>query len=526
VAARQASSQGAHREAAAHYQTALRFANGVDAEQRAELLDGLVYERYLIGRIEEAIDPCNEALAIWRALERREQVGHDLRQLSRLYWFLGNGVEAERCAAEAIAWLETLPPSRELAMAYGNMSQLRMLVSDNAQTLAWGRRAIELAEHLHDDEIVSYALNTMGSSELCGGDPAEGLTMLERSLQLALEHGFEEHVARAYTNLGNITVKQREYIQAAHYLQAGMAYCAERDLDVWTFAMRGDRAQARLDQDDWVGAGQDAVAVLSAPWLPAASRIPALIVLGLVRARRGDPGVQETLDEARELALATGEMQVISPVAAARAEWQWLKGNLEQCAAEASVGVQAALHTGRPWYLGEVAIWLWRGGGLDSLTEPLAEIAAPFAWQTAGEWQAAATAWEQIGCHYEQALALLNGDEAAQREALTIFERLGAMPAAEIARRRLRANGVRGLPRGPRPATQANPHGLTTRQLEVLVLMAEGLHNSEIAERLSTTPKTVEHHVSAVLAKLNARSRSEATSIAYTAGLIPHGALA
>ena len=93
----------------------------------------------------------------------------------------------------------------------------------------------------------------------------------------------------------------------------------------------------------------------------------------------------------------------------------------------------------------------------------------------AGDWRGGGGRLGALDCPYEQALALLDGDEAAQREALAIFERLGARPAVEIARRQLRAGGVRGLPRGPRPATQANPYGLTTRQFEILLLLAEGL---------------------------------------------------
>jgi DNA-binding CsgD family transcriptional regulator len=166
-----------------------------------------------------------------------------------------------------------------------------------------------------------------------------------------------------------------------------------------------------------------------------------------------------------------------------------------------------------------VAIWLWRGGALH---EAPAHIFPAYALQIVGDWQAAAHAWEQISCPYEQALALLDGDETAQRQALLIFERLGAAPATEITRQRLRASGVRGLPRGPRPATQANPAGLTPRQLEILLLLADGLRNAEIAGHLSTTPKTVEHHVSAILAKLHVRSRAEAVRLAYESGLIPH----
>jgi DNA-binding CsgD family transcriptional regulator len=194
-----------------------------------------------------------------------------------------------------------------------------------------------------------------------------------------------------------------------------------------------------------------------------------------------------------------------------------LQGNGEESVTEARVGFQLAQKHAYPWYIGDVAIWLWRCGALD---EAPANTFPAYALQIAGDWRAAADAWARLSCPYEQAMALLDGDEAAQRDALAIFERLGATPAVEIARRRLRQAGARGLPRGPRPATQANPAGLTPRQLEILLLLAEGLHNSEIAERLSTTPKTIEHHVSAILAKLHARSRAEAVSVAHQLGII------
>jgi DNA-binding NarL/FixJ family response regulator len=125
-----------------------------------------------------------------------------------------------------------------------------------------------------------------------------------------------------------------------------------------------------------------------------------------------------------------------------------------------------------------------------------------------------------MGCPYERALALLDGDEPAQRAALDLFERLGAHPAAARSRRRLRKAGARGLPRGPRGTTRANPLGLTNRQLEILDLLAEGMRNAEIAERLSASPKTIDHHVSAVLAKLGARSRAEAVAMAFELGVI------
>jgi DNA-binding CsgD family transcriptional regulator len=166
---------------------------------------------------------------------------------------------------------------------------------------------------------------------------------------------------------------------------------------------------------------------------------------------------------------------------------------------------------------GELAFWLWRSGGLGEVRERLVE---PFALQIAGDWLAAAGAWEALGCPYERAMALAESQmESAMRAALEIFERLGAAPLAGLARRRLRASGVRKIPRGAQERTRNNPHGLTNRELNVLTLLAEGLRNAEIARRLFVAEKTIDHHVSAVLAKLSVRSRGEAAAVANQLGL-------
>jgi DNA-binding CsgD family transcriptional regulator len=301
------------------------------------------------------------------------------------------------------------------------------------------------------------------------------------------------------------------------YVEGGIAYCIEHDMDLGLGTMQGERAWVRLDQGDWAGAEEDAGAVLSISGVSAANRVPALTVLGLVRTRRGDCSAQAVLDEARDLALATGAMQYIAPMAAARAEWRWLSGDPAGCVVEAEIGLQESPQIRFRWQQSELTLWLWRS---DVLLEAPTDAPAPFAFEMVGDWCTAADTWERLGCPYEQALALLGGDEEAFRAALSIFERLGATPAAEIARRRLHECGARGLPRGPRPATRTNPQGLTRRQLEILPLLAGGLYNSEIAERLSTSPKTVEHHVSAVLAKLNARTRAEAVRRAYELGIL------
>jgi DNA-binding NarL/FixJ family response regulator len=137
-----------------------------------------------------------------------------------------------------------------------------------------------------------------------------------------------------------------------------------------------------------------------------------------------------------------------------------------------------------------------------------------------GDWRRAADAWREIGAPYEQALALADAaDETRLLEALAIADRLSALPLASALRGKLCRLGVRSIPRGPRPSTRANAAGLSTRQVEVLELIALELSNPEIARRLFLTPKTVEHHVGSILRKLGVGSRGAAAEVACTLGL-------
>ena len=146
-------------------------------------------------------------------------------------------------------------------------------------------------------------------------------------------------------------------------------------------------------------------------------------------------------------------------------------------------------------------------------------MTGPYAAELAGDWCGAAAQWRRLGCPYEAALALGEADDLnASRQALDELRAMGAKSAEATVARRLRERGGR-LPRGPRANTRANPSGLTAREVEVLALLAEGLRNAEIADRLFVSAKTVDHHVSAILRKLGARNRSEATVKASTLGL-------
>jgi DNA-binding CsgD family transcriptional regulator len=201
----------------------------------------------------------------------------------------------------------------------------------------------------------------------------------------------------------------------------------------------------------------------------------------------------------------------------ARAELAWLASDNDRAIEEARAVYDMVMSKEHPWVLGELAFWRWRAG--DEFTPP-AWIAKPFALQIAGDWRGAADEWEGRGCPYEQALALMDGDETAQLAALEIFERLKAIPAAEKLKQKMRSQGTR-VRRGPRPATRENPYGLTAREMEVLASLVEGLNNNAIAKKLTLSTRTVEHHITSILQKMEVTSRNEAVALALKENLLP-----
>jgi DNA-binding CsgD family transcriptional regulator len=247
-------------------------------------------------------------------------------------------------------------------------------------------------------------------------------------------------------------------------------------------------------------------------------RISALIALGLVRARRGDPSCWPLLDDARERAVSADELQCLSPVAAARAEAAWLEGRAEAIGAETEATYDLACRLNEPTAAGLLACWRTRAG---LPVEPPDDVPARFGLQLSGDFEGAFELLKAEGADYDAAIALVpSSDGSLLRAAHEQLRALGANPAAAIVARRLRELGERNLPRGPRAATRENPAGLTNRELEVLPLLAEGLRNAEIAERLVVTPKTVDHHVSSILRKLGATNRGQAAAAAARLGAI------
>jgi len=337
-------------------------------------------------------------------------------------------------------------------------------------------------------------------------------------VQIARDEGLSLQEGNALLNLGSASGELMHLAAAERWLGEAVAFCRERELDTMLHYSSAWLSLCDLYAGRWDDAVERASQVEACAPRSTISRLMALVALGRVRVRRGEPGSDAVLDEALALAGPTETLQRVAPMRAARAEAAHARGDDARVALEAQAALPLAERHGHRWFIGELAFWCWRAGVLDAAPVLCAE---PYALQIGGRWREAAEAWHRLGCPYERARALADGDVEAQREALASFERLGAEPAAEALRRRLREAGVARIARGARATTRGHAYGLTTRELEVLRLLCDGLRNAEIAARLSRSVRTVDHHLAAVFAKLGVDSRVAAIRLAQRDGLAP-----
>src|SRR5205085_2207964 len=174
----------------------LRFSQGLPRERLAEFHDRRAYACYLSGQFDLALDSQQEALECYRDLKQQIREGDCLRSLSRLLRYVGRSREANQTAREAVELLESQPAARELALAYCNLSHQLVNAEDLEEATVWGRRALELAQQVQDQESIVYALTNLDVIDLL--DSKSGAyEKLEEHLRLAQSiAGLDEHAGR------------------------------------------------------------------------------------------------------------------------------------------------------------------------------------------------------------------------------------------------------------------------------------------------------------------------------------------
>lgn len=505
-AGREAAAHGERRAAASHFREVVANSTGTSPEL-AEALEGLAAAYLALGDADGAVTSFDDAADVLDQLGEPTRAGVARVMASAATWSAGRGPEAHDRIARAAADLEPIG-GEAYALALSQAATLAMLARDNATAVTVGTAAIDLATEAGAEWVLSRAYNAVGSAQLFLA-PDEAEHTLMKALEHARAAGDPSLVAVALSNLGSGSGEIRRYSVALKWLDETIEWSESRDLDASVDYATAWKARVLLEQGRWTEAAALANAVVSHE-CPIIARIVASTVLALIRARRGDPGARESIDEAWALAEATGDLQRVWPAAVASAEFEfWERGEVARTDRLESALELAHRHN-HAWAIGELASWLQRLGGAPDARG----ATAPYAAWLAGRFGEASTAWQEIGCPFESVLVRLDeGSTDSLREALDGAIALGASRVTARIRRELRARGIRNLPRGAMETTRAHPAGLTARESEVLGLLSEGMSNADIARQLVVSVRTVDHHVSAVLQKLRVDSRQAAARI-------------
>lgn len=514
AAATAAQAAGMLRAAAALWELALSHSDELPPQQTAAFYAALGAATKENPDRSLAIQSYRQAVSLAKAGGDQLIAGNSLARLAVMLLMEGKRAESIAAVEEALGLLEALGPSPPLAAAQKTRAFLHLIDGENEHAVARAQRCLAVASRLESSALHIEAYHALGICSL-PLDHRQGRDYLEQSLALLLEEKAYWAAGSVFADLLMTCVDVYRLQRAEELIAGGLQITTDYDHDLSRLVIEAWQAMLLVYRGRWNEAEAISRTIVDGRYRLSAIRIPALVALGRLYARRGLPGADELLDEALGLARQVKNDQRLGVVYTARAERAWLAGDVEGARREACAIYQLTIANKQPGFAAELAYWRWLCG---EAVETHDWMVRPFVLEIEGNWRAAAAMWAELGCPYEQARALAQGDSEAQKEALVIFEQLGARPMVERVRGLLRAAGIQTIPRGPRAATRQNPFGLTNRQMEILSLLAENLTNAEIAARLHISPKTVDHHVSAVLAKLEVTTREEA---ALTARLRP-----
>lgn len=500
-----AAAASAHREAAVQLRRALEHCAALSPADHADIREALAESLSTRDLWIEAEEHWARVVEIRRSLADPVALSRCLRRYGACLWRLCRTDQSRAAEAESFALMRNHDDTLERGLAF----YIRV-VTDAApreERLIALDECFRIGKDLGDESLVGRA--HLAKAFLDGSAGVVSYPALEEALACGLAAGDSNLAACAYTNLYECSIDMLDLTSYVDRYEEGLAYCLDHEEHTYSVCMRGARVTELVRR----GRNDEAISLALATMEETISPLNRMhLGLGLTQAafRSGRPEARSWLEETWELGLSNDEAFWLLQIATAAAEGAWLSADPTLVDAR----VHQAYERGRtddPWKRGELACWLSRLGHPVDLDPDLAE---PFSLELAGEYASAAQVWSRLGCPFEEAVALAWTEEPeAMRRALEIFTATGAVPAATQLRQALQRHGVRvPAPRGPRAATAAHPAGLTAREAQVLEVLREGLTNAEIARRLFLSPRTVDHHVSSILAKLGVSSRAEAAA--------------
>ncbi len=505
AAAQHAAGLGAHRQAADLYALVLRHADTTPDTQKVIWLEQHALAGYLSGL--GGVQSWREAITLRRALGDRLAESEDLRWLSHELGTLGRVSEAADAARASLRLVQEGDPCPQLAWSLVHIAELNVLGFGPA-VVDYAVRATTVGAQLGDDAVVIRARGSAGLVQVLRTDT--GWDELEAAWRQAMATDARgEHAGKLGADICAVAALHYDLDRADRYMADFLAYCRDRNLYTFESFVIGISAMVGLHRGQWVPARARAEDVLTRPGLPALHRIVPRRTLALICARRGE-AVASLVDELADSSEL--DQSSLFPIWAARAEAAWLAGDDNTARNEARSALETIGTDGNPWLVGPLQRWTQLPGGASApiaIDNPI----TPFQLEVTGDWRGASAEWTRRGCPYDAAIAQLGGDLAAVESALTTFRRLGAKAAARRARQRL--TELRGhTPRTRRSEIRSHPDGLSRREREVLTLITAGHSDADIATALSISPKTVGHHVEAILTKLGVDNRTQAAAAA------------
>jgi DNA-binding CsgD family transcriptional regulator/tetratricopeptide (TPR) repeat protein len=517
LAAERAATLGAHRDAAAQYERVLRFADDLPVDSRIELQERYGEENYLIGNWRAAIEARRTAVDLCQTSGHLLRAGENEAQLARSYWNAGQGSAAHAALERALSVLDSGEPTEQYAGALSFQTELALLPGFQGEIAAIGVRALDVADAVNDLESRVHAMTSLGASALLHNDES-GRALIEDAMRLARDCGDDNGVNRGWVFLSCLAVHRFQFDQAKEHLGSGIAFAQELDFDRAVQYLKSIRALMQVHLGEWTAVEAVVRPLINESADSAVEQAVSLAVLGRLLARQGTPGATQLLDRAVELSRGSGNIFHAMPATIARAEAAWLAGDDAMTGGMARRELPRAIESGNEWWVGELALILHLAGETDL---PVESCAPPFRFQIEGDWATAAAAWMDLGCPYQAAVALADGDTNALLRALDIFDGLGARPMIERTVRRLEERGVRTDPLSRTSGSGVeDAFGITPREREVLALLADGLSDRDIAESLYIGPGTVRTHLTSLFSKLNVKSRTAAIAAARRGGLL------